>query len=198
MRLVLAFVVMMMAIGAAHADNRAFAPGMEAMYVRAIQGELSKAGFYHGPIDGQAGPQTQQAIRAWQRATGRKVDGVPTAAMVDQLHYGNKPPPAGSRAGAGPAPPPPASAAPGAANDAEVAVAQKLLGVEGYYRGAVDGRSGPQTQDAIKQWQENHGMARTGEVDAALLMSLAKSPTALPEPPAAAPPAKPGAAKAKP
>ena len=73
-------------------------------------------------------------------------------------------------------------------------MAQKLLLIEGYFRGAVDGRNGPQTQDAIKQWQENHGMARTGEVDAALLMSLAKSPIGVPE----AAPAKPAKAKAKP
>ena len=86
MRLALALFLMLTFVGAARADNKSFAPGMEAMYVRAIQEELTKHGFYHGPIDGMPGPQTQQAIRAWQHATGRKVDGVPTAAMVDALH----------------------------------------------------------------------------------------------------------------
>src|SRR5207302_9638796 len=88
--------------------------------------------------------------------------------------------------------------APATAVDGEVAAAQKLMLIEGYYHGGVDGRTGPQTQDAIKQWQENHGMARTGEVDAALLLSLAKSPTAVPEVAPAAAPAKPAKTKAKP
>ena len=207
MRLALAIFLMLSLVGAARAEDKAFAPGMEAMYVRTIQGELTKLGFYHGPVDGQPGPQTEQAIRAWQKATGRKADGVPTAAMVDALRYGGKPP-----AGQKPKPPgetakppaekpkpdaeatPAADAAPGA--DGEVAAAQKLMLIEGYYRGSVDGRNGPQTQDAIKQWQENHGMERTGEVDAALLLSLAKSPTALPEPEPA--PAAPAAAVTKP
>src|SRR5262249_58028574 len=92
----------------------------------------------------------------------------------------------------------PAEAAPATAVDGEVAAAQKLMLIEGYYHGAVDGRNGPQTQDAIKQWQENHGMARTGEVDAALLLSLAKSPTAMPEVTPAAAPAKLAKTKTKP
>jgi peptidoglycan hydrolase-like protein with peptidoglycan-binding domain len=202
MRLALALFLILGLAGAARADNKSFAPGMEAMYVRAIQEELTRHGYYHGPIDGQPGSKTRQAIRAWQHATGRKVDGVPTAAMVDALHYGAKPPAAGQRAGPspGPAPAPVVGADP--AVDGEVAAAQKLMAIEGYYSGAVDGRAGPQTQDAVKQWQEDHGMARTGEVDAALLMSLAKTPTALPEPPTVAPaptrPSKPSATKTKP
>jgi len=201
MRLALALFLLLSVVGAARADNKAIAPGMEAMVVRTIQGDLAKLGYYHGPVDGLPGPGTEQAIRAWQHATGRKVDGVPTPAMVNDLRYGAKTPPADHRAGTPPPPAAPPPAAPAAAVnpgvDGALAVAQKLLAIEGYYKGPVDGRGGPQTVDAIKQWQEDHRMVRTGQVDAALLMSLAKSPTALPEPPEA-PPAKPGAAKAKP
>src|SRR6185295_14496107 len=125
---------------------------------------------------------------------------IPTAAMVGQMRKGKppagKPPAAAKPAKPTSAPPPEPEAAPAeapaTAADGEVAAAQKLMLIEGYYHGAVDGRNGPQTQDAIKQWQENHGMARTGEVDAALLLSLAKSPTAVPEvaPTTSAKPAK--------
>ena len=198
MRVVLALFLMLSLVGAARAETNA-APAPEAAYVRAIQGELTKLGYYRGTIDGKAGPETVQAIRAWQHASGRKVDGIPTAAMPGQMRKGK---PAASAKPAKPtaAPPPAEPEAPAevaaTAVDGEVAAAQKLMLIEGYYRGAVDGRNGPQTQDAIKQWQENHGMARTGEVDAALLMSLAKSPTGVPE--MAPPAAKPTKTKAKP
>ena len=203
MRVVLALFLMLTLVGAARAETNA-APGAEATYVRAIQDELSKLGYYRGTIDGKAGPETEQAIRAWQHASGRKVDGIPTAAMPGQMRK-SKPLAAAKPAKPTAAPPPAESEAapaeaPAAVADGEVAAVQKLMLIEGYFHGAVDGRNGPQTQDAIKQWQENHGMARTGEVDAALLLSLAKSPTAVPEPtPAAAPaPGKPAKTKAKP
>ena len=204
MRVVLALFLMLSVIGVARAETNA-ATGPEATYVRAIQGELTKLGYYHGAIDGKSGPHTEEAIRAWQHASGRKVDGIPTAAMAGQMRKGGKPPAAAKPAKATAAPPPAEPEAapaegPATAADGEVAAVQKLMLIEGYYHGAVDGRNGPQTQDAIKLWQENHGMARTGEVDAALLLSLAKSPTAVPEvtPVAAPAPAKPAKTKAKP
>jgi len=195
MRLVLALFLMLSLIGAARAQTDA-APAAGTAYVRTIQTELTKLGFYRGTIDGKLGPETEQAIRAWQHANGRKVDGIATVAMPGQMLKG-KPPTSANPAKPTAAPPPaepeaPAEAAPATGADGEVAAAQKLMLIEGYYRGAVDGRNGPQTQDAIKQWQENHDMARTGEVDAALLLSLAKSPTAVPEvaPTTSAKPAK--------
>jgi peptidoglycan hydrolase-like protein with peptidoglycan-binding domain len=206
MRVVLALFLMLSLIGAAHAETKA-APAAEATYVRAIQDELTKLGYYHGEIDGKLGPQTEEAIGAWQHASGRKVDGIPTAAMVGQMRKG-KPSAAAKPAKPTAAPPPAEPEAappetPATAVDGEVAAVQKLMLIEGYYHGVVDGRNGPQTQDAIKQWQENHGMARTGEVDAALLLSLAKSPTAVPDVvpaalPAPAKPAKTGTTKTKP
>jgi len=204
MRLVLALFLMLSLVGAARADTKNAAPGTEATYVRAIQGELTKLGYYHGTIDGKPGSRTEEAIRAWQQATGRKVDGIPTAAMAGQMRHGGKPPASAKPAKPTAAPPPAEGEAPAEgpepAVDGEVAAAQKLMLIEGYFHGAVDGRNGPQTGDAIKLWQENHGMARTGEVDAALLMSLAKSPTGAPEPAATASPApaKPTKTKAKP
>jgi peptidoglycan hydrolase-like protein with peptidoglycan-binding domain len=202
MRVVLALFVMLPLVGAARAETTA-APAAEAASVRAIQNELTRLGYYQGTIDGKAGSETEQAIRAWQHASGRKVDGIPTAAMPAQMRK-SKPLAAAkpTKPMAAPPPPEPEAApaeAPAKEADGEVAAVQKLMLIEGYYHGAVDGRNGPQTQDAIKQWQENHGMARTGEVDAALLLSLAKSPTGVPEvAPAAAAPAKPAKTKAKP
>jgi len=40
-----------------------------------IQIGLRKAGFYKGRIDGKIGPQTKEAIKAFQKAEGLKIDG---------------------------------------------------------------------------------------------------------------------------
>ena len=40
-----------------------------------IQIGLRKAGFYKGGIDGKIGPQTKEAIKAFQKAEGLKMDG---------------------------------------------------------------------------------------------------------------------------
>ena len=41
-----------------------------------IQSALHNSGYYHGPIDGQIGPASRQAIRDFQSDQGLKVDGV--------------------------------------------------------------------------------------------------------------------------
>lgn len=40
-----------------------------------IQIALQRAGFYKGKIDGKIGPQTKEAIKAFQKAGGLKIDG---------------------------------------------------------------------------------------------------------------------------
>lgn len=41
-----------------------------------IQTALKNTGFYRGSVDGKMGPATTEAIKAFQRANGLKVDGV--------------------------------------------------------------------------------------------------------------------------
>jgi len=49
---------------------------LSSVSVKSVQKALKNAGFYAGPIDGQAGPKTKDAIQAFQRARGLKADGV--------------------------------------------------------------------------------------------------------------------------
>ncbi len=44
--------------------------------IRKIQTALRKAGFYKGAVDGKLGPQTKEAIRAFQKSNGLKADGI--------------------------------------------------------------------------------------------------------------------------
>jgi len=50
--------------------------------VKTLQTALSARGFDAGAADGQVGPATRQALRAWQRSQGLAADGFPT---LDQL-----------------------------------------------------------------------------------------------------------------
>jgi len=43
---------------------------------RQIQTALKNSGFYKGQIDGKLGPQTKEAIKAFQKAHGLKADGI--------------------------------------------------------------------------------------------------------------------------
>ncbi|GIX12470.1 MAG: hypothetical protein KatS3mg118_0429 [Paracoccaceae bacterium] len=52
---------------------------------RELQRLLRQLGQDPGPVDGVIGPQTRRAIRDWQAAAGRRVDGTVTRALLDDL-----------------------------------------------------------------------------------------------------------------
>ncbi len=85
-----------------------------------------------------------------------------------------------------------ASAGPGNAQtaSAEVQQAQQQLRSEGLYNGRVDGVMGPDTTQALRQYQQRHGLKETGNLDQETLAGL----TGKQAPPAAsgAPPAPAG------
>ncbi len=49
---------------------------------------------------------------------------------------------------------------------------QTALAQAGYYQGPVDGVVGPQTRNAIAGFQQDHGLAPTGNINGALLSDL--------------------------
>jgi hypothetical protein len=55
---------------------------------------------------------------------------------------------------------------------ANIRLAQITLIEEGFYRGAVDGILGPETQEAIRQYQSTHKLRVNGELDEATLRNL--------------------------
>jgi lytic murein transglycosylase len=53
--------------------------------VKALQSALNARGFAAGAADGQMGPATRQALRAFQRGEGLPADGFPTLALLGRL-----------------------------------------------------------------------------------------------------------------
>ena len=58
------------------------------------------------------------------------------------------------------------------ATDSTVRQAQAALNDKGYDAGAVDGRWGPSTQNAVRRFQASNGLAENGTLDSSTLSAL--------------------------
>jgi Putative peptidoglycan binding domain len=56
--------------------------------------------------------------------------------------------------------------------DSSVSQVQAALARKGYYHGAIDGRLGPGTRNALRRYQRNHGLDVTGRVDRPMIEAL--------------------------
>jgi hypothetical protein len=56
--------------------------------------------------------------------------------------------------------------------ESTVGQVQSALSRKGYYHGAVDGRMGPATRSALRQYQVNHGLEVTGQIDRSVTSAL--------------------------
>jgi hypothetical protein len=63
-------------------------------------------------------------------------------------------------------------------SNATVSAVQSELAKLGYYRGAIDGVEGDETQAALARYQEDHNLSVTGTLTAATVQSLGLKPTA--------------------
>jgi len=129
--------------------------------VEGIQRELAVNGFDPGGIDGRFGPKTSEAIRAYQRAAKLPVTGCPSQELLDHVSFHL--PKVYSRAR-------PASSTP------EIEV-QEGLTMRGFYVGAVDGRIGARTREAIKRYQRESNLPVDGQVTPELAQRLREDRT---------------------
>jgi peptidoglycan hydrolase-like protein with peptidoglycan-binding domain len=137
--------------------------GLPDLEARAVQLLLTYHGFSPGKIDGVVGGLTRAAIAEFTTKhslpeTSNHKDLF--AALLEML-----PPAPYDRDALSSAP-----AAPRAAPD--LRVIQSLLEYLGCSPGAVDGKPGPRTRNAIAGFQRSRGAAATGEIDAGLLAAL--------------------------
>lgn len=133
---------------------------MGTAYVIGIQEELIVHGYTPGPVDGKPGRRTAAAIRAYQRDAGLAVTGVPTRELLDHLKFVL--PKVNART----------PAAAGAPSQALASDVQRHLQQRGYYTAAIDGRIGPATRQAVRDFQAAAGLPVTGVVDARLLAEI--------------------------
>lgn len=134
--------------------------------VEAVQGALRDRGLYAGPVDGVSGPQTAAAIRAFEAASGRLQTGKATAPILAAIEA----------SAASEAVPDQAMlsepASVGSVADERVAAVQGALSRAAYGQITPDGVIGPQTRDAIRRFQADHGLPLTGTISDALMVEL--------------------------
>jgi len=134
-------------------------PELRPAFVRGIQEELGARGYAVGTADGSLGPRTRAAILDYQRDAGLAPTGKASKDLLDHLKFALP-----RVTGPGmPAPYPPTELIRGI---------QGELARRGYYRGTVDGRAGPATRGAIRDFQQDAGLPVTGTVDDRLFSEL--------------------------
>ena len=122
--------------------------------VTAAQQRLKDRGYYSGPVDGVIGPNTEAALRHYQRDQRLRVTGSLDSPTLRALT---------TEAGTVPA---------GLVSITEVRSAQKELKDRGYYSGPVDGLIGAATETALRAYQRDRGLTVTGRLDSPTLRSL--------------------------
>lgn len=130
--------------------------------VRGLQSVLTELKLYSGPIDGDFGPGTVEAVEHVQRAadlptTGR-VDVATLVAIVDAWRAGTLP--------ERPQPEAPSGSAVLNIGDSgpEVVALQQRLAALGYRPGDPDGQFGAATQSAVVAFEKHEGLTRDGAV----------------------------------
>ncbi len=155
--------------------------------VAKVQGILARLKLYSGEVDGLPGPQTRNAIQAYQQIMGLEPSGEISEALLSQLD------PQGQATASAPVPTPaPRSAqntsdaslnathaslvadtAPAdIAGDAIVVKVQAGLRAFGIDRIQLDGVLGGQTQAAIREFQSLFGLPVTGQIDDKLIAKM--------------------------
>jgi len=121
--------------------------------VLTAQQRLKDRGYYSGPVDGVIGPNTEAAVRAFQRDVRLTVTGVldpPTLrALVNDTARGGAP-----------------------VSATDIRSAQQQLKDRGYYSGPVDGVLGPATEASLRAYQRDRGLKVTGRLDSSTIRSL--------------------------
>ena len=132
-------------------------PGVDRELIRDVQRQLKGLGYNPGSVDGNLGPQTVAALRAYQQAyrlpeTGR-LDEVTLRSILPERYE--------------------ASRTPLDLSSQEVLQqAQRQLKALGFDPGVMDGTFGPQTEAALRAYQQAYRLPQTGRFDEVTLRSL--------------------------
>ncbi|MDX1605496.1 MAG: peptidoglycan-binding protein [Candidatus Competibacterales bacterium] len=118
--------------------------------LRELQVRLTVLGHDTDGVDGLLGPGTRNAIRAFQRRHGLRVDGQPSASLRQRV------------------------------DQELVRQVQQQLQAQGFDPGPVDGVAGAGTETAIRAFQRQQKLAVDGRADTALLERLQTPRNTLP------------------
>ncbi len=173
---------MALACGTAQAQTQTvqltYTQPLASQSVQMVQQRLQQLGEYSGNIDGQWGPDSVIALQRFQEQHGIQPTGqlnestVASLGMNPAMLLGE---PAQTTAAA-PAYAAPGYPPPGAVNPRGIAAVQGRLRDLGYYHGGLDGVWGPDTQQALAQFQQRNGLQPNAELNPATITALGLNP----------------------
>ncbi|MGN6772264.1 MAG: peptidoglycan-binding domain-containing protein [Rhizobiaceae bacterium] len=143
-------------------------PAVADPLVQKVQASLAKLNLYSGPVDGLTGPQTGQAIAAYQKSVGLPASGhidgflLKRLGILDGAASANIPAPA-------PRPQIDAATTQSVSSDTDKARIMKVqAGLKAFGNDGIDldGMLGPKTTAGIKEFQSLFGLAVNGQPDA--------------------------------
>jgi len=153
--------------------------------IRIVQRVLIERGLLHGEADGVLGPETREAVSAFQRQQGIEVTGSIDTRTVSSLGVSGRlsqqanqsisqsqSSPTGaqtSTTGHGQTSP-----AVDLSHD-DIRVVQRVLIERGLLHGEADGVLGPETREAVSAFQRQQGIEVTGSIDTRTVSSLGVS-----------------------
>jgi len=140
--------------------------------VKNLQQLLSDRGFYGGAIDGISGPMTKEAIILAQKTYGLVADGVAGSLTMAALESGSNYVPKSNVASTKSDSIKNLQLANSANKSDSVKNLQQLLSDRGFYGGAIDGISGPMTQEAIILAQKTYGLVADGVAGSLTIAAL--------------------------
>jgi peptidoglycan hydrolase-like protein with peptidoglycan-binding domain len=123
--------------------------------VKQLQHQLTALGLEPGLVDGRYGPLTTDAVRRFQRAHDLPVDGIADPVTLNALKST-------------------VNGSPFIVRTERVKELQRQLHRVGLEPGMVDGRYGPLTTEAVKRFQEAHGLPADGIADPETLNHIRK------------------------
>ncbi len=136
-------------------------PGDTGPAVVQLQQALAAKGYYQGNTDGKYGPRTVAAVSAFQLANGLKADGV-AGAQTWMALLATSPVVVPSPPVDVPVVTPTARTLRLNDTGADVVELQRLLAYLGYLSGTADGKYGPATQAAVREFQARNGLGADG------------------------------------
>jgi peptidoglycan hydrolase-like protein with peptidoglycan-binding domain len=133
------------------------AQGVDQELIRDVQRQLKGLGFNPGAVDGNYGEQTAAALRAYQQAYR-----LPVTGRLDEVTLRSLLPERFEASRTSMEPP----------NREVLRQAQRQLKALGFDPGTMDGTVGPQTEAALRAYQQAYRLPQTGRPDEATLRSL--------------------------
>ena len=150
-------------------DGVSMKKGNKGTKVKELQAKLQELGYYKYEINGVYDSNTIGAVRSFQKKNGLKSDGT-AGAEVQKLLFSGEAVSASETATPkvteAPTPTPtvavPEESIKSGAKGNDVKTLQKRLKELGYYKSSIDGKFGKTTENALKAFQEAHGLTADG------------------------------------